>query len=253
MKLIYNTFDMKKILYVILLLTVHILKGQTNNNPDFTLAKVGERIDGVYMFLNCEPANSYEYVATIEAKLTWYGSNLTLEEQFRKIIKTSKRQYANFNGMIFRGNNFRRVELIKFHALEASMSGVSFKDKVSFIKDNEEYTGEVIELIPKNNTVRVKYRNIFDDQEIRILNVQSVMPLTQEQYIENINKFNERVEMFKFEVGDSVSWIQNKKLMRGTVIKLNAKNHIASVKFIDDNGVEKIATVRYLSLQKSSQ
>jgi hypothetical protein len=244
---------MKKILHLISALLINNAFAQTNTQTDFSLAKVGEHIDGVYMFVNCEPANPYDYIATVEAKLTWAGSSITIEEQFRKIVKKSKRQYVDFNGMIFRGKNFTRVELIKFRGLEASMSGISFKDKVSFIIANEEFTGEVIQLIPKDNTVKVKYQNIFDEQIIKTLDVKTVIHLTEEQYAENIEKFKMRSDMFKFNVGDSVSWISvgfNKKIYYGTIIKLDQNYHTAQIKYVNDKGEEKIASVGYLNIQK---
>lgn len=245
---------MKKLFNLLSILLIKSALAQTTTPPDFSLAKVGEHIDGVYMFVNCEPANPYEYIATIEAKLTWWGSSTTIEEQFRKIIKKSKSQYVNFNGMIFRGQNCTRVELIKFKGLEASMSGISFKDKVSFIIANEEFTGEVIQLIPKDNTVKVKYQNIFDEQMITTLDVKSVIHLTEEQYTENIEKFKMRTDMFKFNVGDSVSWIWggfNKKIYYGTIFKLDQNYHTAQIKYLNDKGEEKIASVGYLYIQKN--
>jgi hypothetical protein len=246
---------MKQIAFILTTLLSNLVFSQiqTPAQVDFSLAKVGEHIDGVYMFVNCEPANPYEYIATIEAKLTWWGSSITLEEQFRKIIKKSKNQYVNFNGMIFRGKNFTRVELIKFKGLEASMSGISFKDKVAFIIANEEYTGEVIALIPKDNTVKVKYQNIFDEQIIKTLDVKSVIALTEEQYAENLLKFKLRSDQFKFNVGDSVSWITmgvNKKIVYGTIVKLDHVYHTAQIKYNNEKGEEKIASVGYLNMQK---
>jgi hypothetical protein len=246
---------MKKIAFILTTLLTNLVFCQIEKQVDYSLAKIGEHIDGVYMFVNCEPANPYEYIATVEARLNWYGST-TLEEQFRKIIKKSKNQYVNFNGMIFRGKNFTRVELIKFKGLEASMSGVSFKDKVSFIIANEEYSGEVIALIPKDNTVKVKYQNIFDEQIIKTLDVKVVITLTEEQYAENLLKFKVRSDQFKFNVGDSVSWITmafNRKIVYGTIVKLDHVYHTAQIKYKNDKGEEKIASVSYLDMQKQQQ
>ena len=65
-----------------------------------------------------------------------------------------------------------------------------------------------------------------------------------------------RSDQFKFNVGDSVSWITmafNRKIVYGTIVKLDHVYHTAQIKYKNDKGEEKIASVSYLDMQKQQQ
>jgi hypothetical protein len=214
---------------------------------------VGEHIDGVYMFVNCEPIHPYQFITTVEATFTWKGSSLPINEQFRNIVKKCKSENNNFNAMIFRGENYNRVELILLEGLEVSLSGLSMRDTVSFLVDNEEYVGEVVGLVASNNTAKIKYKNLFNEQQIKTMNIKQLIKLDSEQTARLNIEFIKRCERYKFNIGDSVSWITigfDRKIRSGTIFKLDELRHVADVIYTNEEGKQKIQAVNYINISK---
>ncbi len=244
---------MRQFLFVIFLFIRLDAFGQENKEIDYTLARVGQHIDGVYMFVNCEPVHPYEFITTVEANFTWKGSSIPINEQFRNIVKKCKLENSNFNAMIFRGENYNRVELIVLEGLEVSLSGFSMRDTVAFLLQNEEFIGEVVGLVPSSNMAKVKYFNVFNEQRITNIPTKQLTKLNRIQSQRLIADFQKRCEKYRFEVGDSVAWITvgfNRKVRNGVVVKLDELRHVADVSFLDDEGKAKIQAVNYINLTK---
>ena len=219
---------------------------------DYSLAKVGKKIYGVYIFIGSEPYYAYDYIATIDVKINWTGSK---EENFEKAISKAKKKYPNFNGMIFQSSDFSKVDLIRFKDLEITRGGVSVGSKVSFIDKNQVYYGEVIELESSNDKGSVKYLNVFDEEEIKELSYSDLTPLSEEDYFDNVEEFKKEIEKYKFNIGEKVKWIdkdllgRNDQQKEGAIIKLDNKAHKASVKCIEEDE-DKIVNISYLDLIK---
>ena len=77
---------------------------------DYSLAKAGIRISGMYVFVGCEPANEYDFAGDIKVNdFSWAQTTY-----FDKIVKKAKKKYPNANGIIFRHNTPKKAELITF-------------------------------------------------------------------------------------------------------------------------------------------
>ena len=142
---------MKKLFFSILLL---ILSFSTFSQEDYATAKAGFRVQGVYIFVACEPIHKYDYVATVKAKVTWSGLS---SESFEKAIKKAKKKYKYFNGLIFHDSDLDKADLILFQKLGTSRVGFEIGDKVSFISSSVQYIGEVIELQSTKKKASIKY------------------------------------------------------------------------------------------------
>lgn len=129
---------MKKILFVLALLGCF---NSYSQQTDYSLAKTGEYVLGVYLFINCTPANEYDYVGKVD-KFDVFKSD---EKSIEKIIKKAKKKNAHFDGMIFK-RDFKHVELIKFRESAIAVSGFRVGDKVTFKRAGKVTKGTVIML-----------------------------------------------------------------------------------------------------------
>jgi len=237
--------------FLLLILFVSVIAGQ---EKDFSLAKVGKKVYGVYIFFGCEPANPYTYVKTIEVKINWSG---TYYESFEKIIEKAKKQESNFNGIIFQTHDLKKADLIRFDELESSRGGFSYGSKVSFIEDGQVFAGEVVELESSKGAATVKFKNVFNEDDIKKMDYNKLTPITIDIFQEKQIEIEKLSEKYKFQIGDKVSWIssnilgQNKKQLTGEIIRIDDKSHKASVKYVNSDNKETISNVSYLDLTKS--
>ena len=101
--------NIKKLSILLTVMLTFSMSSFAQSNTDYSLASVGKKIYGVFIFLGSEPANEYQYISTVKVKITWSGSQ---RESFEKAIKKAKKKYPYFNGMIFHTDNFDEVDLI---------------------------------------------------------------------------------------------------------------------------------------------
>ena len=197
---------------------------------DYSLAKVGIKIYGVYIFIGAEPYHEYEYVATIDVKVSWTG---TQRESFEKAINKAKKKYPYFNGMMFHSNNFDRVDLIRFKGLGVSRGGISIGAMVSFIDKNRVNYGTVVELESERGSASVKYFNIFEEEKVKKLLYTELTPLSNEEFLQKKKEFKIETEKYKYNIREKVTWIENNELSFGEIISLNNKYHQATVKYLN--------------------
>jgi len=212
---------------------------------DYSVARVGKKIYGVYIFLRADPYQEYEYIATVEVKINWTGS---LQESFEKAINKAKKKYPYFNGMIFQNSSFDKVDLIRFKGLDVSRGGFSIGSKVSFIEGNEIYYGEVVELESSKGKGTVKYRNIFNEEKIKKMPYTSMTPVIEEDYSKKKSELLENIEKYQYSVGQKALWIGSDETNFGEIISLDERKHNASIKYINIFGEEKVASVLYLDI-----
>ncbi len=146
----------KSLLLGILLIAMQSMVFSQTINNDYSLAKVGEKINGVLIFINAEPYYEYNYIATIKVSINWSG---TKTENFEKTIKKAKKKYSSFNGMIFHSENLNKADLIRFKGLKLSKGGFSIGDNVSFVYAHKIMHGTVAGLKDKNAIIEVEDTN----------------------------------------------------------------------------------------------
>lgn len=140
---------MKKFLFLLLLSCNSIVFSQ---EIDFKLARTGEYVLGVYLFIHCDPVNDYDYVGKIKK----FDFRETSSKEVEKIITKAKKKNAHFDGMIFK-KDFDHVELIKFKEKTASVSGFEIGDKVQFESFGRLIKGEIVDFIPHRDRATIKY------------------------------------------------------------------------------------------------
>lgn len=221
---------------------------------DYSLARVGKKIQGVYIFIRTEPYYDYDYIATVDVKINWSGSS---EESFEKAIKKAKKKYPYFNGMIFQSSNFEKADLIRFKGLDVSRAGFTLGSKVSFILRNVAYYGEIIELESSKNKASVQFLNLLNENEINEINYSDLTPLNEDEFQLKLNEFKKETQKYQFSIGEEITWIKTDMLglnpvqIKGVIIDLDESNHKASIKYLDENNKEHIEKVSYLDLIKS--
>lgn len=150
-----------------------LLSFPTFSQEDYAIAKAGFRVQGVYIFVACEPVYEYEYIATIKAKVTWTGLS---SESFEKSIKKAKKKYKYFNGLIFHDSDLDKADLIKFKELGTSRVGFKIGDKVSFILSGKQHIGEVIELQSTKKKASIKYTDDEGLEQIKKIKYTDLTP-----------------------------------------------------------------------------
>lgn len=143
-----KNYQMKKLLFLLLLCPVVTF----SQDIDYKLAKTGEYVLGVYLFVHCEPIANYDYVGKIE-KFDFEKTDIkTLE----KIIKKAKKKNPDFDGMIVK-RNFKHIELIKFSGRATSYAGFALGDRVQFESFGRLIVGEIVDFIPHRQRATIKY------------------------------------------------------------------------------------------------
>ena len=218
------------------------------SQKDFSLAKVGKKIRGVYVFIRSEPYHEYDFIATIKLKRKELG---LAQENFETIIENAMKKYPYFNGLIFNDEDFSKVDIIRFKDLGVSRGGISVGSKVSFISLKRIYYGEVVQLEKDRGTVR--YLNIFDEDKIKSIYYTKLTPVSEEEYILKKEDFKKKIEKYKFKKDDKVTWITDDKSHFGIVFSVDNTKHRATVKYINIFDEEKISEVKYLELEKITE
>ncbi len=240
----------KTILSLVAIALFSIVNNVQAQENDYSLAKVGKKLYGVYIFVMSEPYHDYDYIATVEAKVNWSG---TLEESFEKVISKAKKKYPNFNGIVFHSNDLDKADIIRFKGLEVSRGGIAIGAKVSFIKTGQVYYGEVIELESSKNKGSVKYIDIFEEEQVRKMSYTDMTILSEEGFAEKKKTFQVEINKYKFKVGEKVAWVANKKTLFGEVVSLDSKAHKAAIKHLNKFGDEKTLSISYLNLTRLTE
>ena len=161
---------MKKTLLISLLLIAFSGAAQ---EKDYSLARVGVKSQGVYMFFGVEPYHPYTYVATIKVKVSWSG---TISENFDKIVQKAKKKYPYFNGVVFKTNDLSKADLVRFEE-EITRGGFSLNQQVSFIKDGQLIKGTIVELESGKNKASVQYSQEDDSKVIEKVKYGDLNPI----------------------------------------------------------------------------
>ncbi len=106
---------------------------------DLSLARAGDYVLGVHLFVLCDPIAPYDYVGKVKKFDIWNSDSKGVE----KIIKKAKKKNAHFDGMIFK-RDFDHVELIRFKETIENTAGFNIGDKVNFKKLGKGYTGTIL-------------------------------------------------------------------------------------------------------------
>lgn len=166
---------MKKLLITSLILISTTLTAQkqpapTEQEKDYSLARVGTKAQGVYMFFGSEPYHKYTYVATVKVKVNWSG---TINENFEKIVKKAKKKYPYFNAIIFQSSDLGKADLIRFDE-PIAIGGFVINQNVSFIKDDKLIKGKIVELDQKK--AAIQYTDADGNQQIETLKHNDITP-----------------------------------------------------------------------------
>lgn len=117
------------VLGILILCTALSMQGQElTEEKDYSLARVGKKTQGVYLFIGVEPFYKYDYVATIKAQIDLYNKEKTID----KTLKKAKKKYPYFNGVIFHGKG--KADLIQFKGEEMTRGGFTLGQEVTFMR-----------------------------------------------------------------------------------------------------------------------
>ncbi|MDX2361419.1 MAG: hypothetical protein QNK23_11480 [Crocinitomicaceae bacterium] len=141
---------------ILLCFTTLICSISYSQQSDLSLARVGDYVLGVYLFVDCDPVNNYDYVGKVD-KFDVFESD---RKDIEKIIKKARKKNPFFNGMIFK-KDFKHVELIKFIVSDESVAGFKIGDQVIYKKLGAAIHGTIIALDDAKQKAVIEY---LDDE-----------------------------------------------------------------------------------------
>lgn len=238
---------MKKLLFTasILFLSIHL----HSQDKDFSLAKVGKQVMGAYIFVGSEPANEYDYIATIDVK--WNQGNP--DKSFVEIIERAKKKYPNFNAIIFKDYKFEKADLIKFRHLEISGGGFRIGDYAIYQEGKRPKYGEIVQLDNTKQKAGFKYLNDYGEEKLTTVPYTKLSMATKEQYNKLVEEQNIDLQKHQFEIGEKVIFIKDKKSKCGEVVAINSKAHEATIKYLGIYGEDKTTVEEYFDVEKTSE
>lgn len=142
---------MKKII-LITTLFISLFGNSQDISSDLSLARSGTYVLGVYVFVECDPVNRYDYVGKIDKFDIFESDRKTVE----KIIEKAKKKNPYFNGMIFK-HDFKHVELIKFVVAEERVKGFQIGDRVRYTRYTTPIEATIIQINDGRDRVILEY------------------------------------------------------------------------------------------------
>jgi len=230
---------MKNIINSVLLIFLTSFVAICQEEADYSLANVGNQIEGVYIFVQAEPVQHYTHVGTIKVDV----GNLN-RKTFTKAIEKAKKHFPYFNGMIFRYEKLSRVDLVKFDDLDVTRKGIKLNEKVSFTRGKQVCYGDVIAFIdPKN--AKVKYIDEYGDEKVYEIPFLLLTPIDEAVYEMKIKETMDNLKSFS--IGDNVLLVEGigteRQSYKGKVVGLSKDGHKANVEYLKEGSkhVKKIS------------
>lgn len=151
---------MKKIIF----LSLFSICFHSYSQTDYSLAKAGDYVMGVYLFIGCDPVNEYDFIAEISA----FDPMKIDRNLIQKIIKKARKKNPHFDGMIFK-KGFKHVELIKFRGKQESVQGFNVGDIITFKRNGKVSEGKILVLDDAKQKAVIEYED--DSGEKKKMNV----------------------------------------------------------------------------------
>lgn len=251
-----------RLMQLLIILLMMSTTGFCQEQKDYSLARVGNCVDGVYIFLRSTPYHEFEIVGTTRITLNLLGNlNETFEQKFVKEltrkIDLARKKYPYFNGIVFQDSSYNNAVLIKFVGLEEKKDIQKFNvgSKVTFELgpplSRIRCYGEVKDVISHPGMATIEYLNAYGEQESASLEYSELTFLTEQEYKEQYNSFLEEIQKHQFVKGEKVKWINsNGQEMEGKVTELYDKTHKATVEYLNDKNKRETRKIDYLALTK---
>lgn len=236
----------RPILLFILFIT-SISFSQESKEKDFSLAKVGEKINGVYIFIESTPYYEYDFIVTLDIDKQW---NNMFRPTFEKFIEKSRKKYPSFNGIIIRGENSEKAELIKFRDFEASAGGYRIGDKIVFKDENKPGYGEIIGLDIVKQTVQVKTWNIYGEEILDTKKIPKINSVTEEEFEKQVEQIQSNAKKFEFENDEKVSFPIRDIISYGKIVSKDEQHHNCVINYLNDYGEEEAKKIDFLDITK---
>ena len=233
-----------KIAFCMLFISIVALGQQ---EKDYSLAKVGKKVLGIYIFIGCEPNNEYDYIATIDVR--WHEGDP--DKSFLELIERGKKKYTNFNAIIFKDAKFETADLIKFKDLEISGGGYRVGEYVIHKDGSELNYGEISMLNNIKSKATIKYLDEYGVEKIKDVKYTKLSSLSKEEYQKNYDAQLIEIQKHKFTISEKATWVEDEKSCYGEVLSLNENYHEAKVNYIDIYGETKTKNINYLKLEKA--
>lgn len=218
--------------------------GQTNE--EFAMAKAGKFIAGAYIFLWTEPVADYDYVGTIKVKIDWEKD---ADKAFDKLIRKARKEFNNFDGVVFNRSDFTRADLIKFRDREISGGGFRIDDMVSTeIKGVLTY-GKVTQIDQHKGKITIEYLDPYGLPDIAELKYDQATPADEVNYTKARATLLEGGQKFRFSSGQEITFslpnvMGQSPVFRGKVLSRDDDKRKVTVQYMDEDK-EKTATVGY--------
>jgi hypothetical protein len=239
---------MKKLHLFLLIITLTCFK-LMSQEKDYSLAKVGVKVENIYIFIGCTPIHEYNTIDTWEV---YWNKDGKLEEKIEEAVTRARKKYNNVDGIIFKPGA-ASGEFIKFIGKEITGGGFKGGDKVQYKDGRTLQYGEISLLDNTKQKATIKYLNEYGDEKIEAVPYEKLTPMNKEEYQKVIDKQNIEIQKHKFTNGEKVTWADDGKPHFGEIISLNNEKHDAKINYLDKYGDTKTETVDYLKIEKADE
>ncbi|MBL7896797.1 MAG: hypothetical protein JNK50_15975 [Bacteroidia bacterium] len=237
---------MKRITYFLTL--VALMGGlAAQTEKDYSLAKVGKQVDGVFIFVGATPVNPYDVIDIWDV----YWNPDDPDKSYKEALTRVRKKYNNVDGIIFEDGNHKKAQLIKFIGREITGGGFKGGDKVSYKEGGKPRYAEIFQLDNTKQKASVKYLNEYGEDKLDNISYEKLTPVNNETFNKYKEQQLEEIKKHQFAIGEKVSWTEGSKLKYGEVVSLNNEKHDAKVKFLDIYGDVKTDNFDYLKLEKA--
>jgi hypothetical protein len=239
---------MKKIFLIILLFSFASFK-LISQDKDYSLARVGVKVENIYIFIGCTPVQEYNTIDTWEV---YWNKDGKLEEKIEEAVTRARKKYNNVDGIIFKAGA-NSGEFIKFIGKEITGGGFKGGDKIQYRDGRILNYGEISLLDNTKQRATIKYLNEYGDEKTETIPYEKLTPINKEEYHKVIEKQNAEIQKHKFTNGEKVTWADGNKPYYGEILSLNNEKHDAKINYLDKFGDTKTETVNFLKIEKADE
>lgn len=215
-----------------------------SSEMDNSMASIGKRMEGVYVFIAGEPYYAYDHIATLKVKRDKYTS----EEAYAKIIQIAKKKYGNFNGVIFSSTDMEKADLIKFQDLEITGGGFRVGDFAMHQDGRRPSYGLIASLDNTSQKAGFVYLDEYGEEKVTNIKYADLTKVDEAKYNTNLIEQAKEVKLHEFVIDEKVTW--DNGAFYGKVIELDKSKHNAKVEMINEYGEIDSKSFDFLDIHK---
>ncbi len=239
---------MKKLSILFLLsFTTNLIFSQ--QEKDYSLARVGTKVDNIYVFIGAIPVAEYNTIDNWEVHWNTGGK---MKEKIEEAVARAKKKYDNVDGIIFKPDG-NTAEFIKFIGKEITGGGFKIGDKVVHRDGKLLQYAEIAILENTKQKATIKFLDAYGNEKTDLIKYERLSSISNDEYLKNVENQKAEIQKHKFVITEKVTWSESNKPHYGEILSLNDIKNEAKVTFLDKYGETKTELFDYLKIDKADE